>query len=57
MWVEKMVIRPSFRDRSRFFISSATTTSRLVSGSSRSRMLGWAMMLTSICILFFMPWE
>ncbi len=28
MWVEKMVIRPSFRDRSRFFISSATTTSR-----------------------------
>ena len=40
-----------------FLISSAITTSREVSGSSRSRILGWAMMLMSICILFFMPWE
>ena len=57
MWVEKMVILSLFRERSSSFISSATTTSREVSGSSSKRILGWAMMLMSICILFFMPWE
>ena len=38
-------------------LSSATTTSKEVSGSSSNSTFGLAMMLMSICILFFMPWE
>ena len=57
IWVEKMVMQSCFSERSSCFISSATTTSRDVKGSSSNRIFGWAMMLMSICILFFIPWE
>ena len=43
-------------DSGTFFLEEYGTR-REVSGSSRSRILGWAMMLMSICILFFIPWE
>ena len=55
--VEKMVMRPCLSERRSCFISSATTTSSEVRGSSSSRIFGCAMMLMSICILFFIPWE
>ena len=39
------------------FISSATTTSKDVKGSSNNKTFGFAIIFTSICILFFIPCE